>query len=806
MGFGERLQHAWNAFLSNDKPMQISPFQLSGGYNYRPDQLRFHPGTERSIVTAVFTRIAIDAAAIKVQHVRLDQNGRYLEVINDKLNQCLTVSANVDQTGRALIQDIVMSLCDVGIAAIVPTDTTLNPMSSNAFEVDELRVGEITQWFPNHIQVRVYNERNGMKEEVILPKSMVAIVENPLYAIMNSPNSTLKRLIRKLAILDAIDEQSGAGKLDLIIQLPYTIHSEKKRQIAEQRRKDIEVQLAGSKYGIAYTEATEHITQLNRPAENNLMNQIEYLTKMLYSQLGITEEVMNGTADEAAMLNYHNRTIEPMLSAITEEMYRKFLSKTARSQGQSISFFRDPFKLVPTNNIADIADKFTRNEILSSNEVRAIIGYKPVDDPRADELRNKNLNQEKNGDTPPMTTDENEDAEHSEMEHHGIKGQKWGVRNGPPYPLNSSKKSKDSSNKSERIIKAKTIANKIRKRTVELANGGPAGNQNCELCTWTTELQFRGRDVLPRAVYSPRDIIFTKNGYDIVKNPTKIHINSKSDVLDKVSSAPDGARFYTHVKWDEGVGGHEFVLMNDSGSVVLIDSQQGLVCSSSDKKAKSYFDEVDYSESFIVRMDDKPINENSLKLNSNKYRTDWDTEKDIAYMREHGMIEDDDKVNHMATEEDEDELEHHGIKGQKWGLRKGPPYPLGFKKEKFLTDCREIISKLNDSDYDDFVPPKNIYYGKIKYDNHKPVGFVLAENKNDSVDISVATLPSFRGKGIATSLAKEALEVAQNDSGISNIYWAFTKGNEGSKALASNLGFDYSRTTNNGYEIWMIKK
>lgn len=415
MGIGERLQHAWNAFRNNENPMQVSAFQLGGGYSYRPDQIRFNPGTERSIVTAVYNRIAIDVAAIKVQHVRLDQNGRYIEVIDDQLNKCLTVSANIDQTGRSLIQDAVMTLCDIGVAAIVPTDTTIDPTASSAFEVEKLRIGEVTQWFPEYVQVRVYNERSGAKQEVTLPKSMVAIVENPLYAIMNAPNSTLRRLIRKLAILDAIDEQSGSGKLDLIIQLPYVIKTEKRREQAELRRKDIEMQLAGSKYGIAYTDGTEHITQLNRPAENNLMTQIEYLTKMLYSQLGITEEVMNGTADEKAMLNYHNRTIEPMLSAITEEMYRKFLSKTARSQGQSITFFRDPFKLVPVNNIADIADKFTRNEILSSNEVRAIIGYKPVDDPRADELRNKNLNQNNDeASAPPMIT-ENEGGNPNEV-------------------------------------------------------------------------------------------------------------------------------------------------------------------------------------------------------------------------------------------------------------------------------------------------------------------------------------------------------------------------------------------------------
>lgn len=436
MGLGERLQHAWNAFLYNEKPQVYSPYHLGGGYSYRPDRSQPNPRAERTIVTAVYNRIAIDVASVKIQHVRLDQNGRYIEVIDDQLNKCLNLSANIDQTGRALIQDIAMTLCDVGVAAIVPTDTKTDPTSSSAFEVEKLRVGEVTQWFPEHVRVRLYNEKNGIKQEITLPKSMVSIVENPLYPIMNSPSSTLRRLIRKLAILDAIDEQSGSGKLDLIIQLPYVIHSEKKRQLAEQRRKDIEVQLSGSKYGIAYTEATEHITQLNRPAENNLMTQIEYLTKMLYSQLGITEEVMNGVADEKTMLNYHNRTIEPMLSAITDEMNRKFLSKTARSQGQAIAFFRDPFKLVPTNNIADIADKFTRNEILSSNEVRAIIGYKPVDDPRADELRNKNLNQNnEEASAPPMTTE----TDHSGLEHHGIKGQHWGIKRGPPYPLSKDK-------------------------------------------------------------------------------------------------------------------------------------------------------------------------------------------------------------------------------------------------------------------------------------------------------------------------------------------------------------------------------
>lgn len=402
MGLGSRLQHAWNAFKSND---QLVPTPSGTSSFYDPSLPRFRYGTERSIVTSVYNRIAIDAAAITIKHVKVDSNDKYLSDIKSSLNDCLNVSANIDQTGRALIQDAVMSLCDEGVIAIVPVDTTINPKISDSFKIESLRVGKIIQWFPDTIQVNLYNEKTGNREDIYLPKSMCAIVENPLYSVMNDQSSTAKRLIRKLNILDAIDEQSGSGKMDLIIQLPYIVKSETRKAQAESRRKEIERQLTNSKYGIAYIDGTERITQLNRAVENNMMTQIEYLTKMLYGQLGITEEVMNGTADEATMLNYYNRTIEPILSAITDEMYRKFLTKTARSQGQSIKFFRNPFRLVPAEKIADIVDKLTRNEVLSSNEARALIGYKPIDDPRADELRNKNLNQNtEDGAAPPVTT------------------------------------------------------------------------------------------------------------------------------------------------------------------------------------------------------------------------------------------------------------------------------------------------------------------------------------------------------------------------------------------------------------------
>ena len=404
--FSERLQHAWNAFLNREPPSTVH-YDYGSSYSYRPDRIRLTRGNERSIVNAIYNRISIDVSAISIKHVRLDENDRFVEDIDSKLNYALNTEANIDQTGRALIQDIVMSMFDEGVVAVVPTDTTINPLISGGYDVETLRTGRIVDWYPEYVRVKLYNEKTGRREDITLPKKMVAIIENPLYSIMNEPNSTLQRLIRKLNLLDAIDEQSGASKLDLIIQLPYTIKTEARRKQAEDRRKDIEMQLAGSKYGIAYTDATEHVTQLNRSLDNNLMKQIEYLTSMLYGQLGLTENIFNGSANEQEMLNYYNSTIEPILSAITTEMNRKFLTKTARKQRQSIKYFRDPFKLVPVNQIADMADKFTRNEILSSNEFRAIIGFKPVDDERANELRNKNLNQSPDAEQPPMTTDEN---------------------------------------------------------------------------------------------------------------------------------------------------------------------------------------------------------------------------------------------------------------------------------------------------------------------------------------------------------------------------------------------------------------
>lgn len=410
MSFGSRLKHAWNAFTGTD----YTTYQDVGpGYSSRPDRIRLTKGNERSIITSVYNRIALDVAALNVQHIRLDENGRFLSVIQDGLNTCLTVEANIDQTARAFIQDIVVSMLDEGCVAIVPVDTTYDPSVTGSYDIQTMRVGKILDWYPQHVRVRLYNERTGAKENILVPKSTVAIVENPLYAVVNEPNSTMQRLIRKLNLLDVIDEQSGSGKLDLIIQLPYVIKTEARRQQAENRRKDIEAQLSGTKYGIAYADGTERITQLNRSINNNLMSQIEYLTSMLYSQLGITQSILDGTADEKTMLNYNNRTIEPIISAIVDEMKRKFLTKTARSQSQSISFFRDPFKLVPVNDIAEIADKFTRNEIMTSNEIRQVIGMKPSDDPRADELRNKNLSapSESEPETNPPVEDENVETE-----------------------------------------------------------------------------------------------------------------------------------------------------------------------------------------------------------------------------------------------------------------------------------------------------------------------------------------------------------------------------------------------------------
>lgn len=388
---GSRLKHAWNAFRNRDPTEEYK--NVGEAYYYRPDRVRLTRGNERSIVTSIYNRIAIDVAAVDIKHCRLDDNGRFLSEIDSNLNSCLCLEANLDQTARAFRQDIVMSMFDEGCVAIVPVDTTLDPHKTNSYDILSMRTGKILEWYPQHVKVRVYNEKTGRKEDVILPKSTVGIVENPLYAIINEPNSTMQRLIRKLSLLDITDEQTASGKLDLIIQLPYVIKTEARRQQAEDRRKDIEMQLASSKYGIAYTDGTERITQLNRSLENNLLKQIESLTSTLYSQLGITQSVLDGTADEKTMLNYNNRTIEPIISAITDEIKRKFLTKTARSQKQTIMFFRDPFKLVPVNDIAEIADKFSRNEIMTSNEMRQIIGLKPSNDPKADQLVNSNIRQ-----------------------------------------------------------------------------------------------------------------------------------------------------------------------------------------------------------------------------------------------------------------------------------------------------------------------------------------------------------------------------------------------------------------------------
>lgn len=392
MGFFDRLQHAWNAFNNNRDPT-INWRDYGQSYHVRPDRPVFTHGNERTIATAMFTRIAMDVAAVSIRHVKLDTNGRFKEFMDSNFDKCLTTEANIDQTGRAFIMDVVMSMLDEGCVAIVPVDTTLDPKVTKSYDILSMRTAKITEWYPKHVKVKLYNDQTGKKEEVILPKDTVAIIENPLYAVINERNSTMQRLIRKLALLDAIDEQSGSGKLDLIIQLPYVIKTDARRQQAETRRKDIEMQLAGSKYGIAYTDGTERITQLNRPVENNLLKQIEYLTSTLHGQLGFHQTILDGTADEKTMLNYNNRTIEPIVSAIVDEMKRKFLSKTARSQLQTISFFKDPFRLVPVANLAEIADKFTRNEILTSNEIRQIIGMQPSSDPKADQLVNSNIAQ-----------------------------------------------------------------------------------------------------------------------------------------------------------------------------------------------------------------------------------------------------------------------------------------------------------------------------------------------------------------------------------------------------------------------------
>lgn len=392
LNLSTRLVHAWNAFTSRDPTQYI----ITGpGYSSRPDRPRLSRGNEKSIATSIFNRIALDVSSVSIKHCRLDKNGRYVEDIDSGLNNCLTLEANKDQTGRAFIQDAVLSMLDEGCVALVPVETTIDPKNSNSYQIDSMRTGKITEWYPDMVRVRLYNDRTGEKEEILLPKSQVAIIENPLYAVVNEYNSTMQRLIRKLSLLDVTDEQTASGKLDLIIQLPYVIKTETRREQAERRRKDIIEQLAGSQYGIAYTDGTEKITQLNRSLENNLLKQVEYLTNMVYSQLGITQSVLDGTADEKTMLNYTNRTVEPIISAIVDELKRKFLTKTARSQLQSIVYFREPFRLVPVNDIAEIADKFTRNEIMTSNEIRQIVGMQPSKDPKADELVNSNISQAK---------------------------------------------------------------------------------------------------------------------------------------------------------------------------------------------------------------------------------------------------------------------------------------------------------------------------------------------------------------------------------------------------------------------------
>lgn len=640
--FGSKIRNAWNAFRGRD---QTAPsYEYGIGYSRKPDRPRLSLGNERSIVAALYNRIAIDVASISVRHVRTDQNGNYVDTIGDYLNDCLTLSSNLDQTARAFFQDAALTLFDAGCIALVPIETSENPNRTGSYDVYQLRVGRITEWYPQHVKLNVYDERDGRHHEIIMRKDAVAIVENPLYIVMNEPNSTLRRLVRKINLLDGVDEQTSSGKLDIIIQLPYTIKSEARMKQAEQRRAMIEKQLAGSKYGIAYIDGTEHVTQLNRAAENNLLGQIEYLSKEVYSQLGVTEGVFYGTANEQEMLNYHNRTIEPIISAFTDAMTRSFLSKTARTQGQKIMFFRDPFKLVPVSQIADIADKFTRNEVFSPNEVRGIVGRKPIDDPRANELRNRNLNtsEENPAGSGPLSSEAGE-VQQSALEHHGVQGQKWGVRHGPPYPIqNGSRKVKDLKRASINVSTAKSKASKVHAEVEKYKDGGPAGNQNCQLCTWSMEMQFRGEDMLPRPVYSPRDIELTLKGYEVVKNPVKKSIEDRSDVEQQVVDAGDGARFYTHVNWKGSTGGHEFITMNIGGEPYVVDGQAGIVAKFGSKEAKSYFEDINYNNSFLVRMDDKEVNRDILKYNDRKYLTKWDQAKDIQYMYENDMLSDSD--------------------------------------------------------------------------------------------------------------------------------------------------------------------
>jgi len=442
----QRLQHSWNAFRGRDRPNYR---ELGPASSRRPDQVHILVANERSLITAIYNRISLDVAQNKIEHVRVDENGRYIETIKDGLNECLTVEANIDQTSRAFIQDSVLSMFDNGSIAIVPIDTNVDPSKSASYDIHSMRVGRVIEWYPEHAKVRLYDEKTGQKEDLIVEKRLVAIIQNPFYIVMNEANSTLQRLIRKLNILDAIDEQSGAGKLDLIIQLPYVIKSPARKEQAESRRKDIEMQLSGSKYGIAYTDGTEKITQLNRPIENNLLSQVEYLMNTLYSQLGITPEILNGTADEKTMLNYTTRVIEPILSAITDEMKRKFLTKTARTQGHSIMFSSEPLKLVPANTIADIADKFTRNEILTPNDVRCLIGFKPVNNEQADELRNRNINASMPGEAAtelPEAPEEYQEAEIVEENQNGSTASQDEMRNVLALPFSVFKQMTEENN------------------------------------------------------------------------------------------------------------------------------------------------------------------------------------------------------------------------------------------------------------------------------------------------------------------------------------------------------------------------
>lgn len=406
--FGSRLKHAWNAFFNKD-PTPIKHINFGAGYSYRPDRIHYSRGKERTIIASIFNRISLDASNIVIQHVNTDKDGRFINIVNSNFNKCLNLSANLDQTGRAFKQDLIESMLDEGVVAIVPTDTTLDPKVTKSYDILEMRTAKILEWYPSKVKLRLYDEQDGVKKDIILPKDCVAIIENPFYSVMNENNSTLQRLIRKMSILDAIDEQQGSTKLNMIIQLPYTTRSESRTNQAKKRRDEIEDQLLNSKYGIAYADGTEKIVQLNRSLDNNLMSQIEYLTKLLYSQLGLTEEIMNGTASESVMTNYYSRTIEPIVSAIVDEMKRKFITKTAQTQGQSIMYFRDPFQLTPLSQIAELADKMTRNEIMSSNEIRQKIGLRPSDDPKADELRNSNISQAVNNNTDSTNTEHTED-------------------------------------------------------------------------------------------------------------------------------------------------------------------------------------------------------------------------------------------------------------------------------------------------------------------------------------------------------------------------------------------------------------